>query len=249
MTEALIIGIASLIGLITQRVLGFGSAPFIVPVLLIYFNPPVAVTAMLLIGTLAFLILLYNSRNQIQISRPIINRMLITGLPGLIIGSYLVTRIDRAPLQIIIGILIIIGALLQEFYFPRPSRKLTATKGVGITGFIGGFLNAVAAMAGPAIVLFLRSHVATPEQIRQNLAVICIFMNMCSVVAIHFFKPTSLASSGIKMFILLLPVILLGNVIGRFVAARINPAQYRNFAFFGIVIAGTASIALGVINL
>lgn len=249
MLELVVIVVFALLGVITQRIVGFGIASFLVPVLLIYFNAPISVTVTLFVATTSCLVLLYNDRKSSQLHWPIISRLFIAAIPGLLLGSYIVTRIDRAVLQIIIGILIIVSTIVQEYAFPKPTTPLRVSRGINISGFMAGLLNACAAQAPAPLVLWMRSHIATPNQIRHNLAATFIFMNITSITVIHLLKPSSLDSKGIMIFGLLVPVIVVGNFFGKILANKINPAQYRKIVLVTIIVAGTVSIALGVANL
>lgn len=249
MFEISIIAIVAMIGMITQRILGFSLGMFLTPILLVFFNPPVSITVSLFAGTFACAILLYNSRHSFELAWGIIFRLFIVAIPGLLLGSYIVTRIDKAWLQIIIGVLIIVSIVIQEYFFPKPTRSLGISRGVSLTGFTAGFLNGTAAMAAPPLVMYMRSHVASPNQIRQNLAVAFILMNTVSMVAIHLFKPDSLTSSGITVFLLLVPIAIVGNVVGQLIATKINTKQYHKMVFVAVIAAGIASIVFGAAGL
>lgn len=249
MTEIIIIILAVLAGVTTQRILGFASAPIIVPVLLLYLSPPVSITAMLLIGGFAAIAYLIGSRKSLNINRMLLIRLLIPAVFGALLGAYVVSRIDKAPLQILIGLLIIVGAYIQEYRFPKPTRLLGVSKGVTISGFSSGFLNASAAMAFAPVILYLRTHVASPDQIRQNLSILFVLMNTVSIFSIEFFKPGTLTGNGVKIFLLLIPVILTGNYIGKYVSEKIDHKQYQKITFVGILLAGSLSVVAGLANL
>jgi uncharacterized protein len=249
MIEALVIAAFALIGVITQTVVGFGIAFFLPPVLLAYFSPPVTITIMLGVGTAASMLVLYRERRTNELVWPVILRLFAASVPGLLIGAYIITRIDKAWLQIIIGILIIIGVLIQEYAFPKPTKPLGVSRGMALSGFIGGVMNATAALAAPPLIVWMRTHVTTPNQIRHNLAALFILINGASIIAIHVIKPQSLDSKGLMIFALLLPVIVVGNQIGKVVASRVNLKYYHKIIFVAIVAAGIASIAFGISGL
>lgn len=244
-----IIALAVLIGITAQRALGFGSSPIIVPVLLVFLKPPVAITAMLLTGSLAFIIFLYGSRKNLSINRKVLTRLYVAALPGLILGAYIISHINKAPLQIIIGLLIILGAYIQEFVFPKPKANLKVSRGITIAGFGSGMLNAIAAMAFAPVLMYFRFHKVTPDQIRQNFAVLFLSINVASILFINFFKPGTLTGDGLIIFLTLLPIIFLANYFGKVISENINKKQYENAVFVAIIIAGFLTIFAGIVNL
>lgn len=189
MLEAGVIALFAMFGVITQRVVGFGIAPFLSPVALIFFIPPVAVVTTIFGGTLSCLIILYQARKHSVVIRAVVARILVAAIPGLILGAYIVTRIDKAILQIILGILVIIAVLIQEYALPKPTRPLGVTKGISASGFLAGLFNATAANGAPPMAMWLRTHTSTPNQIRQNIAAMFIVVNLCSLTAIYTLRP------------------------------------------------------------
>jgi uncharacterized membrane protein YfcA len=153
MLEIIVIAVAALLGLITQRILGFGTSSFLVPALLIYFSAPTAVGINLMIGSLMCAVVLYSGRHKWALSWSVIWCLFIASIPGILIGTYIATHANKSLLQIIIGILIIISIYVQDNAFPKPSRKLKVGRGITISGFGAGLLGAIAAMAPPPISL------------------------------------------------------------------------------------------------
>lgn len=245
MTEAFVIAFFALSGIIFQTVVGFGVSSFITPALLVYFNPPIAVTVTLLMATVLCLVVLYSERNQSELSWPIVVRLFIAAVPGLLIGSYVVTRIDKSLLQIIVGLLIILGAVVQEHIFPRPTKQLAVSRGINVSGFVAGLLNASAAQAAPPLVLWMRTHKSRPNQLRHNLAAAFILMNLASIMTIHFLKHGSLSAKGFEIFLLLLPLVILGNVLGRFINTKIDMKHHRSIVLLSLIVIGLVTVGLG----
>jgi uncharacterized membrane protein YfcA len=121
MLEIIVIAVAALLGLITQRILGFGTSSFLVPALLIYFSAPTAVGINLMIGSLMCAVVLYSGRHKWALSWSVIWCLFIASIPGILIGTYIATHANKSLLQIIIGILIIISIYVQRLW-RRPAR-------------------------------------------------------------------------------------------------------------------------------
>ncbi len=249
MTEILIIMFFTLLGVITQRIVGFGIAAFLAPVALIFFAPPVAIVTTILVGTLSCGLILFQTRKNSLVNIKVVTRILLGAIPGLLIGAYIVTRIDKAPLQIIVGALVIIGALIQEFLLPKPRRAFGVTRGITVSGFFSGLLNATAANGAPPMAMWLRTHKITPEQLIQNIAAMFLCVNLCSLTAIHFQKPETYSSDVFINIIFLIPVVFLGNSIGNRLRKRVKVKLYEALVVSVIILTGLISITIGTINL
>ncbi len=248
MFEPIIIASFALLGVITMRVVGFGIAPFLSPVALIFFIPPVAVVTTIFVGTLSCAIILFQARHHSVVIPKVVARILLAAIPGLLIGSYIVTRIDKALLQIIVGILVIVAVLIQEYALPRPTRPLGVTRGITISGFFSGLLNATAANGAPPMAMWLRTHTSTPNQIRQNIAAMFVVVNLCSLTAIHYMRPQTFNHQVAATFALLVPVVIIGNVIGTIIMKKVNVKLYEKLVVIAIILTGLVSICLGIVS-
>jgi len=249
MLEALLIAIAVFVGALSQRAVGFGIPLFLVPVLLIYFQPPVAMIIFLLVATASNLLVLFAHKEKKEIIWPIIIRLFIAALPGLIGGAFIVTRIDKSVLQIIVGGLVILSICIQEFVFPKPTSRLGVSRGIAWSGLAAGLLNSTVGVSAPALVLWFRTHICTTNQLRHNLAAIFLLMNVVSFISVCISKPAALSSKPLIIFVISLPVALLGNFAGQFIAQRINKRQFEKIILVVVIATGFMSAALGLINL
>jgi uncharacterized membrane protein YfcA len=249
MLELAVITLFCLLGVITQRIIGFGIAAFLAPVALIFFEPASAVVLTILVGTLSCLIIVYQTRNRSAVILPLALKMSVWAIPGLLLGSYVVTRIDKGMLQIIVGSVVIIGVLIQEYIFPKPTKSITNARGVSITGLFAGFFSATAANGAASMVMWIRRHIATPDQIRQNFAAIFILINMCSLSAIYIQKPEVYDSQVFGHLVVLIPVVLLANAVGGWFIKKVNTKLYEKLIVVCIILTGLVTIGLGFTNL
>ncbi|HUC20745.1 MAG TPA: sulfite exporter TauE/SafE family protein, partial [Candidatus Polarisedimenticolaceae bacterium] len=237
------------LGVIAQTIVGFGIAAFLIPTLFILFNPPIAISIVLLTSSVLCLIILINERHTSGLIWPVVLRLFVAAVPGLILGAYVVTHSNKGILLIAIGVLIIMTAVLQEYAFPQPTKPLAVSKGIIMSGFTAGILNSASATAPAPLVLWMRSHISTPNQIRHNLAAIFLLMNAASVPAIYFFRHSPLSLKGLGVAGLLIPVIIAGYFIGKLLVDRINTDQYKKLVLAAVMLSGVVSIGLGIQNL
>jgi uncharacterized membrane protein YfcA len=245
MLEALFIAAATFAGVLSQRLVGFGVPSFLVPILLVYFQPPVAIIIFLLVATASNLLTTFAHKDKREIIWPVVIRLFVAAIPGLIVGAIVVTHINKSLAQIIVGTLVIAGLCIQEFVFPRPVTPLQISRGITLSGLIAGFLNSSVGVSAAALVLWFRTHVCTPNQLRHNLAVIFMLMNVVSFGSIYLTKPSTFNAKPFIIFIDLLPVVLLANFTGHFIAQRIHAKQFGRVVFVAVVMTGLLSIVLG----
>jgi uncharacterized membrane protein YfcA len=246
MLEALFIAAAAFAGVLSQRTVGFGVPSFLVPILLVYFSPPVTIIIFLLVATTSNLLTIFAHKDKREIIWPVVTRLFIAALPGLVIGAFIVTRIDKTLMQIIVGLVVILSLGIQEFVFPKPVKPLQVSRGITLSGFIAGFLNSSVGVSASALILWFRTHICSPNQVRHNLGVIFTLMNIVSFTAIYLTKPESLSSKPLMVFAWLLPVVLIANFSGHLLAKRINAKQFERIVFVVIVFNGLLSIVLGM---
>lgn len=249
MLEIFFIAAAVFAGTLTQRAIGFGVPFFLVPILLIYFQPPVALMTFLLIATISNILVIFAHREKKEIIWPVVVRLCIAALPGLVAGAFVVTRVDKSILQIIVGVLIVISICVQEFFFPKPSSPLQVSRGIIPTGFIAGFLNTSVGVSATALILWFRTHACRPNEVRHNLATIFMFMNIVSFTSIYLSKPDDFTARPLILFAELLPVALIGNFTGQWLAKRINKKQFEKFIFIIVVATGAMSVIFGLSKL
>jgi uncharacterized protein len=243
--EVLAIGAATFAGVLSQRVIGFGVPSFLVPVLLIYFKPPIAIVTFLLVATTSNLLVTFAHRDKREIIWPVVFRLFAAALPGLVIGAFVVTHINKAFAQILVGALVIISLSIQEFVFPKPRITLRVSRGINLSGFVAGFLNSSVGVSAMALILWFRTHICTPNQVRHNLAIIFMLMNVMSFLSIYLTRPSSLTIRPFVLFVELLPVALIGNLTGHLIAKHINVRQFEGGVFAAVIATGLLSIILG----
>jgi uncharacterized membrane protein YfcA len=246
MTEFIVIGLFTFAGMMTQTIVGFGGAFFMTPIMLAYFSGPIAVTVTLLTCTLIGLMVLFNERRSTEILWPVVLRVFIPAIPGLILGAYIVTKINKGALQVAVGLLIILSVTIQEYVFPKPSRQFGVTKGISLSGFASGVLNGSAAIGGPPLVLWARSHIHTPNQIRHNFSAILVLMNLVGAIIIQVLKPGGFTSKSLTVLALLVPVVVVGYICGRLLITRINVKHYHKIVFVSVILAGLVSVGFGL---
>jgi uncharacterized membrane protein YfcA len=143
MSDALLIAIAALLSGVLDTVVGFGGGLLLLPVLVTILNPQNAIvfTALIPLGW---------TLTRIPLLRSFLDRqtiLLFTAgiVPGAVLGSLLVSRIDPDMLRSGIGGLLIIMGLVQlvRLYVEIPGPRVRPRFLFPTTGFVAGGVSAL----------------------------------------------------------------------------------------------------------
>ena len=242
--EIFLIGLATLVGTLSQTVTGFGFVFFLLPAMLAYQSPQVAVTTILLIG-LTLNLLILAERRRTEILGRVAVTITLAALPGILLGAFILRVIAKEPLQILVGALIIAAAGVQLLKRTGPRLEAKGGLGLAVCGFIAGTMNSATSMGGPALALWMRGRRLTVNEVRDTLAACFLVLNVAGILAIQTVGAGSLDGRGLVLFAVLTPVIVLGHLAGRRLGAHMSTRAYR-FVFVTLIItAGLVSIGLG----
>lgn len=247
--EILVLSGFILIGTLIQRVVGFGMPMIVIPSLLIYFQPTAAVSTALFLGIIISAVVLISLKNIEKIVWRIILVILPVSLAGIITGSYILTIIDKAVLQIILGALIIITLNIQEFFTAKNRRALAVDTPLYASGAVAGFFNSTVGLSAAPMIIWMRTHAITPNQIRKVFALQFIFMNIISIISIFYFEPETLSKLNFGLLVLALPTVFVANYIGGVISDKINHNTYERVVYITLFVAGLACLIYGLFSL
>ncbi|MFD5867585.1 sulfite exporter TauE/SafE family protein [Corynebacterium sp. NPDC060344] len=149
----LVIALVALIGACLQRVSGMGLGLIGAPVLSLLVGP---VAGVLIINVLAAVIAVFQTMSvrenvdwrKFWLIGPIM-------LAGAIPGAWVVHSTPTAPLQVIVGGVVLLGLAVTTF---MPAHMRVDGKGYAMaSGAAGGFMNTLAGIAGPAITVYAQA--------------------------------------------------------------------------------------------
>lgn len=247
--ESILIATVTVAGVIVQTVAGLGFLLLLTPILLIYFDPVTAISISLSSGCVLSGLMLLKEKRNIEVSSLLIIGMFISSLPGIALGVWFLTEVPKEILQIIVGVAIIVTALVQQYVFPEKKSKLRFSKSTLVSGFFAGVMNASTSMGGPALAIWLRSRIITPNQFRNTLAVMFLLLNTTSLALIQVESQFSFDSQGLFIFLLLIPVIIMSHSAGKKLTTKMQKAHFHLLILLVIIAAGLMSIGLGLSKL
>ena len=239
--------VATLVGIVVQSTVGFGFAFFVAPVAVALLDPEQAVTLLLILGTAINALVLAGERRHPQIDRRALAVLLVAALPGLVAGVAIVNAVSAATLQIVIGVLILVGALFQarsdqvEVETARRRPHLVAA------GASAGVLTTATSLNGPAVVLGLLSLGWRGARLRDGIAAALLGLNALGAIALIALGGAGRALPPLWLLAVCVPLVVVGHRIGAALFRGLGEGGHRRAVIVASVFAGIASLLAGLL--
>ena len=216
---------------------GFGSAMILSPVLSLLWGPTVGVPVAIIVEVAPTL----------QLTPPALRiahwrTVWSLGIPALLLipaGSWLLVSLPAETMRRSIALLVLalVGVLWSGWRYRGPRGPGMSA----IVGALGGFLSGSTGIGGPPTILYLMSGGDGPALVRANL--IC-FFSLMFVGLVGFFAWSGLITTDILWRAgLLIPIFVIGIVVGSRLFGLASEATFRNIAF-GCLAATSAWVLL-----
>jgi len=228
------------LGSMTQGLIGFGVILFSAPIMILLLPAKIVVPMIMIYSALINTTILFEARKWVDLKRIWI--LIIAGIIGVPIGTYLLIVLDDNILRMFIGSIIILFAvaLLTGFRKKIKNEKLALAP----IGFVGGLLGGSTSMSGPPVIIFFTNQGLKKQVFRANL--VAYFMAM-SLVAISSFTAGGLITTEvIRYTILFLPAMIFGVAIGIKLVHRVEEKLFQNIVLIVVIIAGVLSVISGL---
>jgi uncharacterized protein len=203
--------------------LGYGFSSLTVPVALLFYTNRVLNPALVLVEVVLNTYVLFINRRSIpDVWRRVIP--IVIGLvPGIMIGSLVLSLVNPSATKIITYVLILPLILLQAAGF---RRFIHAERAVGVPFGTGlGVLYSVTTISGPPLALLFNNQGFVREQFRAGLAIVRIVESSVTALAYYFLGLYSIQST--EMLPLIVPSVLVGIPVGAMLIRHLDPEVFR----------------------
>lgn len=237
----IIVGLAALLlaGLI-QGLTGFGLALVSVSILINFLSPKLVVPTVVILSIFTNIIILFEARKWVDLRR--IWPLMMAGIVGMPLGTYLLVVLDASILKVFIGAVIALFAIAFLMGFKKQIRneKLAFAP----VGFISGLLQGSTSLSGPPIILFFVNQGVEKQVFRANLVA---YFTVLSLATIPVFVLGGIITKEVINHVLwFLPAMIIGVIAGIKLAHKVDEKLFRNLALIIVTIAGLLSIASGL---
>ena len=138
-------------GTMAQRLTGMGFALLMAPFFALSFGPYEGILLMNLGGAFSSLLVLSRVWRDVDWKR--FGFLVSAAIPGGMVGGYVVSILESATLQILVGLLLIL-TLTASLNLEKSVRAVNAPTAALGAGVISGFTNATAGIGGPPIAIY-----------------------------------------------------------------------------------------------
>jgi uncharacterized protein len=206
---------------------------------MIGFSPPFVVTANLTLVLLTRSMVTW--RLRYHITRRRVGILLVSSLPGMVLGVFALTRVDEDLIRMATGMLVIVASvgLLWSTSRPEPGRQIPG--GSVIAGAIAGFLGTTTSLSGVAAAVYFIRERLEPVRFLADMAAFMVGGNLLALVML-LISGAFVSSALFPATLLWLPGALIGNLIGTAIGRRLPHALFRTFTLGVVVIAGILTI-------
>lgn len=241
------------VGMSVQSALGFGFAFFVAPAAFAAFEPVQAVTLVLVLAVAINVLVLYGERRRARVARRAVATIAIAAIPGMALGAWIVTELDRDWLQLLVGAVVLAGAALQarvgraDEPAAPPRGPVDAVELGG--GFAAGVLTTSVSVNGPALVLVMTRLGLRGDALRDSLAAGLLALSLPAIVIVIAAAGDSDLLPGAIVIAACVPAVLVGHRLGLLVFRRLDDAAHRRAALVAAGLAGLLSLVAGAVRL
>ena len=237
--------VAAFAGAFVQSTTGFGFALVLSPALFAVMDPVEAVMALLILGLVLSLLVLFERGRPEHVDWRSLVPMLIAALPGLAVGAVALTQLSKQALQVAVGVAVVAvaGWQLQRRRHGGGQPRLARGAGVG-AGFLSGALTTSINVSGPPIVLWLEARGASPEEFRASLAATFLALDLAGGALLLAARGSGSIDAGTVGP--LLGLIVVGYALGAVAFRRLNRERFYTIVLALVACTGVASIVAGL---
>ena len=203
--------------------LGYGFSSITVPVALFFLSNRVLNPALVPIEVVLNAYVLWVNRGSIQHVWRRTLPIVVALLPGVVVGTMLVSQVNSDWLKFITYVTLLPLILLQAAGFRRPIRS-ERSAGLAFGGALG-VLYSVTTISGPPLAVALSNQGLAKQEFRAALGIIRLAESSMTAVAYAYAGLYSLSS--MSLIPVILPSLAIGVPIGAQLIRHIRPETFR----------------------
>lgn len=232
------LAVITLIGATIQSATGFGFGLIAVPIFLLILNSTDAIhMVMIIIFCMSILDWL---KLRGKASSKLLLWLSVGMLAGFPIGLYIFQQVNLSSLKLFVAITIMLFSLSTLYNLLRSKQTAESeaansnNKKTFLTGIFSGAMSTSLAMPGPIVMMYFVQQQFNKTIIRATILTYFIFAYAGALVlqsiTVGIAKETWLDAA------LLVPIALIGVVIGHLIAPKINQKQFKKIVLFILIL-------------
>jgi hypothetical protein len=223
MSHEMTLGAITFVAAVINGALGYGFSSITVPLALLFLSNRVLNPALVLIEVPLNAYVLWVNRAAIPNVWRRVYPIIIGLIPGVIVGTAIVSSVNPAWLKLATYVLLLPLILLQAAGLRRPIRS---ERSVGLVfGSAVGVLYSVTTISGPPLAVMLSNQGLTKKDFRAALSLVRLAESSMTAAAYAFVGLFSITS--LRLIPWIIPSILIGVPIGAQIIQRVQPETFR----------------------
>lgn len=240
--------VAIVVGATLQRVSGLGMGLVVAPLLAVLLGAAPGVLVANATTTVSAFMLTVAVRRAVEWRRALL--IGVAAVPGAVLGALLVGALPGPALQITVGAVVLLGLgtgwLVDHLGRLPHVRRWWVTPGAGL---IGGALNTIAGVAGPAMIVHARLVRWGQAGFAATMQPVFMVMGGLSVLAKTFVTPVTAWVPPWWLALVVVGGVLVGIALGGALADRVSAAAARRTATVVAALGGAAALVRGLLLL
>lgn len=231
--DSLNVALIVFVSVFIQTASGFGLGVIGMPLLVSVISLDIARPLMVAVSMLSRIFMLGYYRQSLSFN-PSLWRVMGAMVIGIPMGFFLLRQIDKHTVEVLLGILVALYALYSLI-----APKIPELKGrkwaVGL-GAISGMLSGAYNSGGPALVIYATGRRWQPLEFKSNLQMLAL-VNGITAFIVHLAEG-NFTSTVVDHWLLAIPAIMLGSVMGFVTDRFINPVIFRKIVLVMLLVIG-----------
>lgn len=246
--SVVVVALAVFAGATLQSALGFGFALVASPALLLVLSPPQALTVLLLLGPPVNLLIAVGERHRRwHVQTRLLWVLLLGAVPGIAVGALLLPLLGRRPLQVVVGLVVLV-AVGQQARAPSTDEaaRQAPTAATAAVGLATGVLTTSTGTNGPPMVLWISRLRLPAAQQRDTLFAAFSALGLVGLGALLLsgsFDPSGVSVGGL---VLLVVLAVIGRAVGWVMFRRLAAERFRFVGLLLVAALGVVSLASGL---
>jgi uncharacterized membrane protein YfcA len=220
---ALVLICITLFAATVNGALGYGFSSLTVPVAVLFYANRILNPALVLVEVVVNTYGVFINRRSVPKVWRRMLPVLIGLVPGVIIGSYLLSSVSPGLIKLITYSILLPLILLQAAGYRRyvkAEHAIGAPLGLGV-----GVLYSLTTISGPPLAVMLNNQGYVREDFRASLAIVRIAESGLTAIAYYFIGLYSAESNA--LLALIVPSVVIGMPLGAFLVHRIAVDTFR----------------------
>ena len=215
-----------------QGLTGFGIMLVALPLMVLFIDIKTAIPLLVLLGFVINIMLLFQLAKYFDKKKWL--PLFVTALPGIPIGIYILKNVETRPLEILLGVVILVTATVT-WISKNPDKELKKIWGY-VAGFIAGLLGGSIGAPGPPVVIYTSLQPWAKQEIKSTMVA---FFTLGGIgIIIFYFFNGFFTKEVLHSFQYCVFPLVFGVLAGVFLFNRIDEGIYRRIVHLLLFILG-----------